>query len=489
MGGSCREILPDKDRDVLESVWRLTDDFYYTQFRYPIGIGELIDFGWWRLRYNYMKTIFEETSQEEFRDFATGSLKTIVPLNYLIKNRDSIILERIEKGLRFYTGADDWAFVYNGNICDDLSEYRRSRLNRRFLLGYGLIYDKVGNELGWPDYREEFTPIIEEALDFFHVHVQKSDSVQWLLLKYTRENDKLTSVCDNYRIKQDVYTERLRVLLKRFVVTRNEIGSVVFAFQIPLGSITQCAHSLYSWGGTLYSSPFIDSKQREENAKLSTILQDMMDQYYYTYYSFPKNIDDLVAFTRYCITINSDSYSWPSTISQLVLPQMDAFKDELNIVNNNGLPCILLNKDTLFCYPPCYKLLFPCENRALTDTNFRKYKISYKRFLAPRFFSSGHAVLLPAMYNLFQEQVEGVAKACINRSADDKPYHYYVHKTDTIPLYSLLEYRHRRGLSCFCDSAKSIPANRYYRQLDALCQRTCDSLKLEKIIFLIPDYK
>lgn len=222
-------------------------------------------------------------------------------------------------------------------------------------------------------------------------------------------------------------------------------------------------------------------------------LEQMTNCYFYFHYSYPETISELVSFTQYCLSIGPgyDYYNWPDIIEKTVVPKLENDRDKVRIINNEDVYFgILLNNDTLF-YSTIYSApITPCESKDFIGGDWREYYKLHNRFRSPRFFETEkQAIITPhSVDSLFQAKAKNVAECNIEIHNIDKPYKYYVHEQDTIPIYTFWNYKRSKGLHYFCDSTRAVPRSPYYEELEAMCCSFCDSLDIEKVIFLTLDY-
>lgn len=226
-------------------------------------------------------------------------------------------------------------------------------------------------------------------------------------------------------------------------------------------------------------------KSLKEREAMHYVLQGMVNTYYSLHYRFPQTMDELLSFIDYS---KQKGYSYPEIYEQEI-SRLKTYADCIKIVDKDDFG-IYFHEDTLFYYAAHNRPFSPCEGHLFVGDDPREYIAFYRKFLSPRFFhSDGSAILFPGQIDVgFQELIKDVAKSDSVLLKRRKPFRYYEYEGDTIPLYTLWEYQRTKGLHRFCDSVTNIPSTDYCQYLERVCHRFCDSLNIERIVFLTPDY-
>lgn len=112
-------------------------------------------------------------------------------------------------------------------------------------------------------------------------------------------------------------------------------------------------------------------------------LRDIVENYYYYYYQYPNSASEIIQFTEYCLTVDTNYFSSPEKkiIQSKILPRLD--NSNIQIINNDGFG-ILQNNDTLFYYKK--QLFSPCEIDLFIGDSVQEYYAFYNKFSKPRFF-------------------------------------------------------------------------------------------------------
>ena len=211
-------------------------------------------------------------------------------------------------------------------------------------------------------------------------------------------------------------------------------------------------------------------------------LRDIVENYYY--YQYPNSASEIIQFTEYCLTVDTNYFSSPEKkiIQSKILPRLD--NSNIQIINNDGFG-ILQNNDTLFYYKK--QLFSPCEIDLFIGDSVQEYYAFYNKFSKPRFFNEeGHAIILSGQNIEFQNDLVKYAELQIRMNGI--PFRYYVNGKDTIPVFLFLEYDFENGLRSFCDKKKTLHES-YYQPLDSLCNRFCNENKIARIIFSSLNYQ
>ena len=213
-------------------------------------------------------------------------------------------------------------------------------------------------------------------------------------------------------------------------------------------------------------------------------LRDIVENYFYHYYQYPNSASEIIQFTEYCLSVDTNYFSSPDKkiIQSEILPRLD--NSNIQIINNDGFG-ILQNNDTLFYYKK--QLFSPCEIDLFIGDSVQEYYAFYNKFSKPRFFNeTGHAIILSGKNIEFQNDLVKYAEQQIR--VNGIPFRYYVNEKDTIPIFLFLEYKFEKGLCNFCDKKKTLSES-YYQPLDSLCNRFCSDNKIARIIFSSLDYQ
>lgn len=112
-------------------------------------------------------------------------------------------------------------------------------------------------------------------------------------------------------------------------------------------------------------------------------LRDIVENYFYHYYQYPNSASEIIQFTEYCLSVDTNYFSSPDKkiIQSEILPRLD--NSNIQIINNDGFG-ILQNNDTLFYYKK--QLFSPCEIDLFIGDSVQEYYAFYNKFSKPRFF-------------------------------------------------------------------------------------------------------
>ncbi|WP_299088827.1 hypothetical protein [uncultured Bacteroides sp.] len=213
-------------------------------------------------------------------------------------------------------------------------------------------------------------------------------------------------------------------------------------------------------------------------------LKGLVENYYYHYYKYPNSVSEIIQFTEYCLTVDTNYFPSPEKkiIQSEILPRLNNLN--IQIVNNDNFG-ILQNNDTLFCFK---KYLFsPCEINLFIGDSAQEYYAFYNRFSKPRFFDkAGFAIILSEKAIDFENDLIKSTEQQIGINSIS--FRYYMNEKDTIPVFLFLEYEFGKGLRDFCDKKKKLNTS-YYQQLDSLCNEFCINNKIARIIFPSFDYQ
>lgn len=212
--------------------------------------------------------------------------------------------------------------------------------------------------------------------------------------------------------------------------------------------------------------------------------RDIIENYYLHYYEYPNSVSEIIQFTEYCLTVDTNYFPSPEkkTIQSKILPRLN--NRNIQIINNDNFG-ILQNNDTLFYFK---KYLFsPCEIDLFIGDSVQEYYAFYSKFSKPRFFDEvGHAIIPSEKDIDFQNDLIKFTEQ--QTRINDIPFRHYMNGKDTIPVFLFLEYELGKGLRDFCDKKKNLNKT-YYQPLDSLCNKFCSNNKITRIIFSSLDYQ
>ena len=65
-------------------------------------------------------------------------------------------------------------------------------------------------------------------------------------------------------------------------------------------------------------------------------LRDIVENYFYHYYQYPNSASEIIQFTEYCLSVDTNYFSSPDKkiIQSEILPRLD--NSNIQIINNDG---------------------------------------------------------------------------------------------------------------------------------------------------------
>ncbi|WP_455585604.1 hypothetical protein [Bacteroides sp.] len=220
-----------------------------------------------------------------------------------------------------------------------------------------------------------------------------------------------------------------------------------------------------------------------------TSLYDLVENYYYLYYRYPKNIDDFFDFVDNSLKSDSSFYdnSYRDSVMLDMLSDIRKNSAKITIVEDSGF-LIKTENDTLFYIADKHQIFSPCDISLFIGREPKEYQKFCSKYSFPRVYNKDGFVYSSYIDSLFQYGVRSLQRKYI-KIAITPCYQFYVYEKDTVPIFTFLEYKRKSKLKYFCKEDKDLPRLAYYRKLEKYCSLFCKRYNLNRIIFMTPDYK
>lgn len=219
-------------------------------------------------------------------------------------------------------------------------------------------------------------------------------------------------------------------------------------------------------------------------------LADITDDYFFYYYHFPNDIEELIVFTEYCFEVDSNFYSLHEKffVKEITLPKLKKNASQILIENDSEEYIIRLQKDTLLYYKENMRPFSPCDIAFFReDGDIKEYSVFLEKYGNGRFFDKeNNAVISKELSSSFLRGIYKLQKTFLTHprflSFKDK------NTNEQTPIYFFLEYVLGTSPKNFCNNDEPIPTLIYFKEVEKYLEIFCKENGLRRIIWASPFY-